>query len=62
MDLQLVLHDEISMKGRILFDYINLRLQDIKGDRSRPFGEFTILLLGIFFRFHLVLINMFLKI
>jgi hypothetical protein len=32
------LHDEISMTKRVLFDYINLRLQDVKGDRSRPFG------------------------
>lgn len=50
MDLQLVLHDKISMTERILFDYINMRLQDIKGDRSRPFGGVHYLAFGDLFQ------------
>jgi hypothetical protein len=36
-NVNLIVHEEISMTGRTMFDYINLRLQDIKGDKTRPF-------------------------
>ena len=43
--LKMVIIDEISMVGRGMFNYINLRLQEIMGI-SRPFGNVSILAVG----------------
>jgi hypothetical protein len=37
-DVKLVIHDEISLSGRNMFNYINCCLQDITGNKSKLFG------------------------
>jgi hypothetical protein len=49
-DVELIIHEEVSMTGRVMFDYINLRLQDIKGDRSKPFGGVHYIAFGDLFQ------------
>ena len=44
-DLKVVIIDEISMVGRGMLNYINLRLQEILGC-TRPFGNVSILAVG----------------
>ena len=48
-DLKIVIIDEISMVGRSMFNYINLRLQEIMGN-TRPFGNVSILAVGDLFQ------------
>lgn len=47
--LRLVIIDEISMVGRSMFNYMNLRLQEIKGC-TLPFGGVSILAVGDLFQ------------
>ena len=44
-DLKVVIIDEISMVGRSMFNFINLRLQEVMGC-TRPFGNVSILAVG----------------
>ena len=41
--------DEISMVSKDVFDYVNLRLQQIKGNR-KPFGGMSVLAVGDFYQ------------
>jgi hypothetical protein len=49
-DVKLVIHDEISLWGRNMFNYINCRLQDITGYKSKPFGRINYLAVGDLFQ------------
>lgn len=49
-DVKLVIHDEISLSGRNMFNYINCRLQDITGNKSKPFGGINYLAVGDLFQ------------
>lgn len=44
-DLKVVIIDEISIVGRGMLNFINLRLQEIKGC-PRPFGDVSVLAVG----------------
>ena len=48
-DLKVVIIDEISMVGRGMLNFINLRLQEIKGC-TRSFGGISILAVGDLFQ------------
>jgi len=48
-DLSVVMVDEISMVGNKLFNYINLRLQEIKKNK-KPFGGVHIIVIGDLFQ------------
>jgi len=45
IDLKIIFIDEISMVGRGMFNFINLRLQEIKGSKI-PFGGVSIVAVG----------------
>jgi hypothetical protein len=49
-NVKLVIHDEISLSGRNMFNYINCRLQDITGNRSQLFGGVHYLAVGDLFQ------------
>ena len=53
-DLKVIIIDEISMVGRSMFNFINLRLQEIKGC-TKPFGDISILAVGDLFQLKPVL-------
>ena len=48
-DLKLVIIDEISMVGKKLFNFINLRLQELTGS-VKPFGGVSVLAVGDLFQ------------
>ena len=48
-DLSVVMIDEISMVGNNLFNYVNLRLQEIKGNK-KPFGGVHMIVIGDLFQ------------
>lgn len=48
-DLKVVIIDEISMVGQRMFNFINLRLQEVKGC-SRSFGNVSVLAVGDLFQ------------
>lgn len=47
--LKMIIIDEISMVGRNMFNYINLRLQEIMGC-TKPFGNVSVLAVGDLFQ------------
>ena len=49
LELKVVIIDEISMVGRGMFNFINLRLQEVMGS-VRPFGGISILAVGDLFQ------------
>jgi hypothetical protein len=53
-DLKVVIIDEISMVGRAMLNFVNLRLQEIKGC-TQPFGNVSILAVGDLFQLKPVL-------
>ena len=46
---EILVIDEISMVSKDVFDYVNLRLQQIKGNR-KPFGGMSVLAVGDFYQ------------
>jgi hypothetical protein len=47
--LKVIFIDEISMVGKKMFNFINLRLQEIKGS-SKPFGGVSVVVFGDLFQ------------
>jgi ATP-dependent DNA helicase PIF1 len=49
-DVRLIIHDEISLTGRTMFNYINSRMQDIKNKKTKLFGGVHYLAVGDLFQ------------
>jgi hypothetical protein len=49
-DVKLVIHEEISLSDRNMLNCINCRLQDITGNKSKPFGGIHYLTVGDVFQ------------
>ena len=49
-NLQILIIDEISMVNKLIFFYIQRRLQQIKQDNTAPFGNVSILAVGDFYQ------------